>query len=67
MRYEPPDSLEKNYFISPFWTPEQLELVARARRVIGFGGAFPPYEGLVRKFDSAPTLEDAMSLRSAAV
>jgi hypothetical protein len=67
MRYEPPDSLEKNYFISPFWTPEQLELVARARRVIGFGGAFPPYEGLVRKFDSAPSLEDAMSLRSVAV
>lgn len=64
MRYEPLNSLVKNKYISPHWTPERLEMVAKARRVLGFGGAFPPYEGLVRKLKSARSFEEAFSLRS---
>lgn len=63
MRYEPLDSLKKNQFISPYWTSDKLELVADARRVIGFGGAFPPYKGLVEKFISADNFEQAFELR----
>lgn len=63
MRFEPLDSLKKNEFISPLWSIKQLELVAKARRVIGYGGAFPPYEGLVNKFKNAKSFEDAFSLR----
>ena len=64
MRFEPLDSLQKNQYISPLWTSKQLEMMAKARRVIGFGGAFPPYEGLVKKFSSANTFEEAFSLYS---
>ena len=64
MRYEPPTSLVKNKFVSPRWTALQLELVAEARRVIGYGGAFPPYKGLVNKLHDAPSFDDAFSLRS---
>ena len=64
MRYEPLNSLVKNKYISPHWTPERLEMVAKARRVLGFGGAFPPYEGLVKKLKSAKSFEEAFSLRS---
>lgn len=63
MRYEPIYSLKKNQYISPHWSAEQLETVADARRVIGFGGAFPPYQGLVDKFIDAKTFEDAFKLR----
>ena len=63
MRYEPLNSLVKNKYISPHWTPERLELLAKARRVLGFGGAFPPYEGLVSKLKNAETFEEAFSLR----
>jgi hypothetical protein len=28
--------------VSPHWTMRQVEMVARARRVIGYGGAFRP-------------------------
>lgn len=38
-------------------------MVMRARRVIGFGGAFPPYEGLVKKFIRAEDFDQAFSLR----
>jgi len=63
MRYEPLNSLKKNDFISPKWIPNQLEMVADARRVIGFGGAFPPYRGLVDKFVNAKNFNDAFKLR----
>lgn len=63
MRYEPLNSLVKNKYISPHWTPERLELVAKARRVLGFGGAFPPYEGLRQKLRSARSFEEAFELR----
>jgi len=38
-------------------------MVAKARRVLGYGGAFPPYEGLVKKFSKAKNFYEAFSLR----
>lgn len=63
MRYEPLDPRPKNTYISPHWTKEELEMVAKARRVIGYGGAFPPYEGLKRKILNAKDFEKAFGLR----
>ena len=62
MRYEPLSSLQKNHFISPYWAADQLDMVVKSRRILGFGGAFPPYEGLVKKFEVAQTFEDAFSV-----
>jgi len=62
MRFQPLDALEKDRYIADNWTQEELSLVATARRVIGYGGAFPPYEGLVRKFLEAKKFEDAFGL-----
>ena len=39
-------------------------MVARARRVSGVWGAFPPYVGLVKKLNEAETFEQAFSLRA---
>jgi hypothetical protein len=63
MRYEPLNSLVKNKYVSPHWTAQQLEMVARARRVLGFGGAFPPYQALLDKFRNASSFGEAFSLR----
>ena len=63
MRYEPLNSLVKNRYVSPHWTAEQLEMVAVSRRVIGAGGAFPPYQALIDKLAKAQTFEEAFSLR----
>jgi len=63
MRFEPLDSLIKGQYISPLWEEYQLEAIAKARRVIGYGGAFPPYEGLVNKFKYAKNFDDAFRLR----
>ena len=63
MRYEPLNSLTKNRYVSPHWTAEQLESVAAARRVIGWGGAFPPYKALIDKMVNARSFEEAFSLR----
>jgi radical SAM superfamily enzyme YgiQ (UPF0313 family) len=63
MRYEPLKPLTKNQYVSPNWTHEQLEMIADARRVIGYGGAFPPYEGLKKKILDAKNFEKAFSLR----
>jgi len=63
MRYEPLYSLEKNKYMSPLWKKEELEMVAKARRVIGFGGAFPPYKGLINKLTNADNFYEAFSLR----
>jgi hypothetical protein len=62
MRFEPLDSLKKNRYISPKWTESQLELLADARRVIGFGGAFAPHRGLVNKFVVAKNFAEAFEL-----
>lgn len=70
MRYEPIDAcdtegnpLSKNSFISEYWSAERLQMVAGARRVLGYGGAFPPHKGLQMKMASANTFEDAFALR----
>jgi hypothetical protein len=63
MRYEPLQPRPKNTYVSPNWTAEQLEMIAKARRVIGYGGAFPPYEGLKKKILGAKTFEKAFELR----
>ena len=63
MRYEPLTSLKKNSYISKKWTREELEMIAKARRVLGYAGAFPPYEGLVKKFSEAKNFYEAFSLR----
>ena len=63
MRFEPLTSLDKNRFVSPKWTREDLEMVANARRVIGYAGAFPPYQGLVNKFNRAKDFYEAFELR----
>ena len=63
MRYQPLDALKKNDFVETNWTRETLDLVPKARRVIGFGGAFPPYAALVKKFSLARTLKEALELR----
>ena len=63
MRYEPLEPRKKNTYVSPYWTAEELEMVAKARRVLGYGGAFPPYEGLKKKFLNAKSFEEAFKLK----
>ena len=62
MRYQPCNTLKKNSYVSKKWTKERIELVASARRVIGYGGAFPPYAGLLNKLRKAKDFDDAFSL-----
>ena len=63
MRYEPLEPRAKNTYVSANWTSQQLEMVAKARRVIGFGGAFPPYKGLRTKILDANNFNSAFELR----
>ncbi len=65
MRFEPLTSLQKNAHIAPKWTKDELDGVARARRVLGFAGAFPPHAGLVAKFTKAQGFAEAFALRAA--
>lgn len=65
MRFEPLDSLKKNQYVSPRWTEIQLEAIAKARRVMGYGGAFPPINGLINKFKNATDFDDAFRVRPA--
>jgi len=65
MRFEPLTSLTKNAYVSPKWNRDQLQQVAAARRVMGFAGAFPPYEYLVRKLRRASRFDTAFRLRKA--
>lgn len=65
MRYQPLNgdcAFEKDSYIAPKWTWETLEMVAKARRVIGYGGAFPAYEGLRQKFFKARNFVEAFGL-----
>ena len=66
MRYEPLNSLIKNRYVSPHWTATDLEMVAAARRVLGAGGALPPYKGLVEKLTAAKGFDEAFTLRGPA-
>ncbi len=66
MWYQPvtlPFALEKNSYVSPNWTREELEQVQRARRVMGYMGAFPPHSGLLKKFNEARNFQEAFRLR----
>ena len=63
MRYEPLTTLKKGVYVSPKWTDEDLKMVGTARRVLGFGGALPPYKGLVEKFARAKNFREAFSVR----
>jgi hypothetical protein len=63
MKYEPIYTLKKNAYIAPKWDAVKIDMVQRARRVIGYGGTFPPYEGLVKKFNKARNFDEAFTLR----
>jgi hypothetical protein len=63
MRYEPLSSLVKNRYVSPHWTAHQVEMVAQARRVMGAGGAFPPYNALLNKLKGASGFDEAFAMR----
>lgn len=60
MRYQPTNTLSKNTYVARNWDTKRLEAVQRARRVIGSGGAFPPYEGMIKvKVEKCNTFDDA--------
>ncbi|MDV0442317.1 B12-binding domain-containing radical SAM protein [Methanorbis furvi] len=63
MRYEPLRAITKNSYVSPNWTIDEIEAIQAARRVIGYGGAFPAYTGLVDKITNAFGFADAFELR----
>jgi len=63
MRYEPLVSLKKNRYVGYNWEKYELDNIAKARRVLGFFGVFPPYEGLVKKFNKAKNFDEAFKLR----
>ena len=62
MRFQPCDTLKKNSYVSKKWDEKRLDMVQRARRVIGYGGAFPPYEGLIKKLEKAHNFDEAFAL-----
>jgi len=60
MRYQPLNTLAKNTYIAPKWDKNRLDAIQRARRVIGSGGAFPPYKGMLRvKVEGCNTFDQA--------
>jgi len=60
MRYQPTNTLSKNTYVAPSWDETRLNAVQRARRVIGSGGAFPPYEGMLKvKVEGCNTFDEA--------
>ena len=63
MRYIPLNSLTRRGFVSPLWTEEKLEMIADARRVLGYAGTFVNYKALAEKFLSASSFEGALELR----
>jgi hypothetical protein len=63
MKFEPLTTLLKGTYVAPKWDRTRLNMVMSARRVIGYAGAFPPYEGLVKKFEAASNFDEAFELR----
>lgn len=63
MRYIPLNSLTRRGYVSPLWTEEKLEMIADARRVLGYAGTFINYRALANKFLEAETFEEALALR----
>lgn len=63
MRYEPLDSLKRGSHVGQNWDSRSLDMVNRLRRVLGFHGALPPYEGLRKKICGTSRFDVAFSLR----
>jgi hypothetical protein len=66
MRFQPiklPYALKKDSYVAPNWSEEELEMVADARRVLGYHGAFAPYQKLKEKFQRANSFKEALALR----
>ena len=63
MRYIPLNSLTRRGYVSPLWSEEQLEMIADARRVLGYAGTFVNDKALANKFLQASTYEEALELR----
>lgn len=62
MRFQPVTTLTKNSYVAPKWDETRLNAVQRARRVIGKGGAFPPYKGMiVVKVEGCKTFDQAFA------
>ncbi|MCI4348278.1 MAG: hypothetical protein L3J97_06655 [Thermoplasmata archaeon] len=62
MRFEPLTSLTKNAWVAPNWSQDALQTVAAARRVLGYAGAFPPYDALKNKLEKARDFDEAFRL-----
>lgn len=60
MRFQPIYATEKNNYVAPEWDEMKLNAVARARRVIGSGGAFVPFDGMIiKKVEGCKTFYEA--------
>jgi len=60
MRFQPVYTLKKNDYVSPKWDTIRLGAIATARRVIGSGGTFPPYNGMMKvKVEGCQNFDDA--------
>jgi len=60
MQYQPLNTLIKNRYVAPKWDEARLDAIQRARRVIGSGGAFPPYRGMLKvKVENCSTFDQA--------
>jgi hypothetical protein len=62
LRFQPLDTLKYNAYIGLNWNKERLEQFSRFRRVCGFGGVFPPYKWLVRRFNESFSFDEAFQL-----
>ena len=62
MRYEPLRTLYKNHYVAPRWDKNRLDAVQKARRIIGYGGAFVPHKGMLKvKVQGCATFEKAFA------
>lgn len=60
MRFQPLYTLKKDSYVAPEWDQARLNAVVTARRVIGAGGTFPPYTGMIKvKVEGCKTFEEA--------
>ena len=62
MRYEPFNTSGRNKTVGPKWDEERLRQVEKFRRVCGFGGTFPPYRWLVKRFSRSLGFDEAFKL-----
>jgi len=63
MRFTPIFASEKNDYTGPKWDQKRIDMVQKARRVIGDGGAFTPFQALIDKFDKGKDFDEAFGLR----